>query len=90
LDAEPRYAIEKLVHVLREMGCDQETSKVDPNRLGWINPSLGQPGLHVGVFTVENGRFSIRQDHVVAIALSLRLDPDEVIRKLKRSGGELL
>ena len=90
MDAEPRCAIEKLVHVLRDMGCVQEASKVDANRLGWVNPSLARPGLHVGVFTVENGSFSIRQDHVVAIALGLRLDPDEVLRRLKRSGGELL
>lgn len=92
MDAEPRYALEKLDLVLRAMGCKGELSKLDRLTMAWANPKSVKAGEipPIATFRPDHGGLSIRQDHVVAIALVLGLDPDEVLRRVKRRGGELL
>ncbi len=92
MDAEPRYALEKLDHVLRTVGCGGEVSKLDRVTIAWSNPRTAKPG-HIPLmvaFTPDRDQLSIRHDHVVAIAIALGLDPDDVVQRLKRMGGELL
>lgn len=92
MDTEPKYALEKLDLVLRAKGCKGDLSKLDRLTMAWSNPRAGKPGQFppVATFRPDHGQLSIRQDHVVTIALVLGLDPDEVLRRLKRRGGELL
>jgi hypothetical protein len=92
LDAEPKYAVEKLNRVLRAMGCKGEISRLDHITLAWWNPKSAKAGQlpAIATFHPDRGQLSIRQDHVVAIALTLELDPDQVLQRLKRAGGEIL
>jgi hypothetical protein len=92
VDAEPKYALEKLDQVLRTLGCKGEVSKLNRVTIAWLNPRTAKHGRvpHVATFTPEHDQLSIRQDHVVAIAVALGLDPDDVQQRLKRIGGELL
>lgn len=92
MDAEPKYALEKLDQVLRTLGCRGEVSKLNRVTIAWWNPATTKPGdmPSVATFTPERDQLSIRQDHVLAIAVALGLDPDDVLHRLKRTGGELL
>lgn len=92
MDAEPKYALEKLDLVLRAMGCQGEISKLDRVTMAWLNPRGVRAGevAPVATFRPDRGQLSIRQDHVVTITLVLGLDPDRVLQRLKRMGGEIL
>jgi hypothetical protein len=92
VDAEPRYALEKLDLALRALGCTGQVSKLDRVTIAWSNPKAAKPG-HIPplvAFTPDHHQLSIRQDLVVAIAVALGLDPDDLLQRLKRIGGELL
>jgi hypothetical protein len=41
-------------------------------------------------YVPDRGRPWILQDEIVTCALRLDLDPDEVLRRVKRAGGEIL
>ncbi|MGQ0798029.1 MAG: hypothetical protein ACT4OI_09260 [Methanobacteriota archaeon] len=91
MDTEPRYALEKLDQVLRALGCTGQVSKLNRITIAWSNPGAAKGRCpSVATFTPERDQLSIRQDHVVAIAIALDLDPDDVLQRLKRLGGELL
>lgn len=86
------FALEKLDQVLRAMGCEAELSKLDGLTMAWSNPRVvkRREVPPIATYRPDRGQLSIRQDHVVAVAIGLRLDPDEVVRRLKAIGGELL
>ncbi len=89
LDAEPRYKIETLNRVFKVMGC--AGGQRPDGAWAWKVAQEGKP-RHVSyfVYVPDRGCSWIRQDHVVAGALRLQKDPNEVVRRLKEAGGEFL
>jgi len=57
----------------------------------WKNPRGSRPG-HLAYFSYvpDRGCTWILQDDIVTGALRLEKDPDEVITRVKRAGGEVL
>lgn len=89
MDAEPKYKPEVLDLVFKEMGC--VGGQRPDGAWAWKIPTAGKPG-HTSyfVYVPQRGCAWIRQDHVVAGALRLQKDPNEVVRRLKETGGEML
>ena len=93
MEGEPRYALEKLDAVLISMGCMAETSRVDGITRAWLNPDApleegGSPTI--ATFRTDKGERSAGLNAVVSIAIKLRLDPQEVLQKIRDAGGEVL
>lgn len=88
MDAEPKYALEALDRVFRAMGCPG-----GKRGLAWMwkNPNENRPGqTSYFSYVPDRGCSWILQGDVVTGALRLQKDPDEVVRRLKQAGGEIL
>ena len=86
--AEPRFNLEDLDAVLQEMGAGRGYNPDDPTAYLWAR-RVGTD-LVIGSFAPESGAMTIRQDQAVAIAVQLRYEPYEVVRRLMDRGGENL
>lgn len=88
MDAEARYTLEALDRALKDLGCEGGRQG---NRWLWRNPHQGEPG-HMSYFSFvpDKGRMWIRERHVVTAALRLEKDPNDVVRRIRDLGGEIL
>jgi hypothetical protein len=88
LDAQPRYKLEVVSRVLNELGC---TGGKQGAAWRWKSASGSRHG-HVAYFSYvpDRGCSWILQDDLVTGALRLEKDPDEVVTRVKRGGGEFL
>jgi len=88
LDAQPKYKLAVVDQVLRDLGCDGGRHGAGWR---WKSPSSSRPG-HFGYFTYfpDAACTWILQNDLYTGAERLEKDPDEVIHKTKRAGGEYI
>lgn len=88
MEGDPVYRVEVLDRILRDWGC----ALFRPPGASWAYAwaRRAHEDLLIAAFSPQGGTNRIRESHVAAIASQLRLDPAELVRRIKDGGGEFL
>jgi len=94
LSGEPRYLIQVVDQVLREMGCESVSDPDDPTRRGWLNRGeLTRSGrARIGAYKLSTHWPHVPESDLVELLRSLGLLDRfaECVRRLNESGGRSL